>query len=380
MTSRGGFQAEDFRWMGRALELAERGAGLTSPNPMVGAVIVAAGCAVGEGFHARAGGPHAEIEALAQAGSAARGATLYVTLEPCNHTGRTPPCADAVRGAGIRRVVAAMADPNPHVVGGGTVALSCAAIEVALGCRERDALLLNRVFLVAAHRGRPHVTLKWAATLDGKIADRQGASRWITGPGARLEAHRLRSHADAVIVGIGTALADDPALDVRLGIPWSREPLRVVVDSRARLPLSSRVIRGSEGNGSPGRAVVAVTDAADPERLAALEARGVTVLRCKADDGRVDISDLLARLGELGATGILVEGGGGLAGAFLEAGVVDRIVAFSAPVLLGGTTAPGALGGLGLSLPEGVHVSDIAIRSVGRDWVIEGDVRRRDER
>jgi diaminohydroxyphosphoribosylaminopyrimidine deaminase/5-amino-6-(5-phosphoribosylamino)uracil reductase len=183
-----------------------------------------------------------------------------------------------------------------------------------------------------------------------------------------------------VVVGIGTALADDPALDVRLGTPQSREPLRVVVDSRARLPVSSRVIRGSEGRGNPGRAVVAVTDAADPERLAALEARGATVLRCKAHDGRVDISDLLARLGEQDAIGILVEGGGQLAGAFLEAGLVDRIVAFGAPVLLGGTTSPGALGGPGLSLPEGVRVSDIAIRSVGHDWVIQGDVRRGSER
>jgi diaminohydroxyphosphoribosylaminopyrimidine deaminase/5-amino-6-(5-phosphoribosylamino)uracil reductase len=380
MTARGELQAEDFRWMGRALELAERGAGLTSPNPMVGAVIVAAGHAVGEGFHARAGGPHAEIEALAQAGPAARGATLYVTLEPCNHTGRTPPCADAVKKAGIRRVVAAMTDPNPRVVGGGTAALSAVGIEVALGCREREALLLNRAFLTAARWARPHVTLKWAATMDGKTADRLGASRWITGAGARLEAHRLRSQADAVVVGIGTALADDPALDVRLGTPQSREPLRVVVDSRARLPVSSRVIRGSEGRGNPGRAVVAVTDAADPERLAALEARGATVLRCKAHDGRVDISDLLARLGEQDAIGILVEGGGQLAGAFLEAGLVDRIVAFGAPVLLGGTTSPGALGGPGLSLPEGVRVSDIAIRSVGHDWVIQGDVRRGSER
>ena len=380
MTSGGGFQSEDFRWMGRALELAERGAGLTSPNPMVGAVIVAAGRAVGEGFHARAGGPHAEIEALGQAGAAARDATLYVTLEPCNHTGRTPPCADAVKSAGIRRVVAALADPNPRVVGGGSAVLSGSGIEVVLGCREREALLLNRVFLAAARWGRPHVTLKWAATMDGKIADRQGASRWITGAEARLEAHRLRSHADAVVIGIGTALADDPALDVRLGTPRSREPLRVVVDSRARLPVSSRLIRGSEGKGSPERAVVAVTDAADPERLAALEARGVTVLRCKADDGRVGISDLLVRLGELDAIGILVEGGSRLAGAFLQAGVVDRIVAFSAPVLLGGTTAPGALGGLGLLLPEGARVSDIAIRSVGRDWVIEGDVCRGGER
>lgn len=380
MTSFPVLPAEDFRWMGRALELAERGAGLTSPNPLVGAVVVAGGRAVGEGFHARAGGPHAEIEALAGAGAAAQGATLYVTLEPCNHTGRTPPCVDALKRAGIRRVVAAMADPNPRVVGGGRAALAGAGIEVALGCRSREALHLNRAFVVAARWGRPHVTLKWAATLDGKIADGQGASRWITGPGARLEAHRLRSRADAVVVGIGTALADDPALDVRLGAPWPREPLRVVVDSTARLPAAARVIRGSDGARRPERAVIAVTDSAEPARVAALEARGVTILRCKSQDGRVDVADLLARLGALDTMSALVEGGGRLAGAFLEAGVVDRVVAFVAPVLLGGAAAPGAVGGLGLALPDGVRLGEVAIRPVQGDWVIEGDVERGGER
>lgn len=362
--------------MGRALELAERGAGLTSPNPMVGAVVVAAGRPVGEGFHARAGAPHAEIEALARAGEAARGATLYVTLEPCNHTGRTPPCADAVKRAGIRRVVAAMTDPNPRVIGGGSGVLSSAGIEVVLGCRELDALRLNRAFVTSARESRPHVTLKWAATLDGKIADGQGTSKWITGPGARLEAHRLRSRADAVVVGIGTALADNPALDVRLNVAWPREPWRVVVDSTARLPVAARVIRGSAGTGRPDRAVIAITDAADPERLAALEARGVTVLRCKTHDGRVDVVDLLLKLGELDAMSALVEGGGQLAGAFLEAGVVDRVVGFLAPIVLGGVTAPGTVGGPGLPLPEGVRLEDVTIRPVEGDWVIEGDVRR----
>ena len=362
--------------MGRALELAERGAGLTSPNPMVGAVLVQAGRPVGHGFHSRAGGPHAEVEALSQAGSSARGATLYVTLEPCNHTGRTPPCVEAVKQAGVRRVVAAMPDPNTRVRGGGAAALTAAGIEVTLGCREPEALRLNHAFLVSARWGRPHVTLKWAATTDGKIADGRARSQWITGPAARLEAHRLRSRADAIVVGIGTALADDPALDVRLGHPWPREPFRVVVDSRARLPLGARLIRGSEGTGTPERAVVAVTDAADPERLAALEARGLTVLRCKARDGRVDVADLLARLGALDVSAVLVEGGGQLAGSFLEAGLVDRIVAFAAPILVGGTTAPGPVGGPGLFLPDAVRLEGIAIRAVGNDWVVEGNVQR----
>jgi diaminohydroxyphosphoribosylaminopyrimidine deaminase / 5-amino-6-(5-phosphoribosylamino)uracil reductase len=365
-------RAEDFRWMGRALELAGRGAGLTSPNPVVGAVLVAAGRAVGEGFHARAGGAHAEAVALAQAGAEARGATLYVTLEPCNHTGRTPPCAEAIRASGITRVVVATRDPNPRVAGGGAGLLSRAGLEVTLGCREGEAVTLNRVFLTAARLGRPHVTIKWAATLDGATADTQGLSRWISGPEARLESHRLRSRADAVVVGIGTALADDPALDVRLAGPWPREPFRVVVDSRARLAATARLV----GAGKPERALVAVTDAAELERLRSLEARGVTVLRCKAQDGHVDIGDLVTRLGALDVAGILVEGGGQLAGAFIEARLVDRIVAFTAPMLLGGATAPKAVGGPGLLLPEAIRLDAITARPIGRDWMVEADVVR----
>ena len=370
MTTDTALRPEDLRWMGRALELAGRGEGLTSPNPLVGAVVVGAGRAAGEGFHARAGAAHAEAEALEQAGTAARGATLYVTLEPCNHTGRTPPCVEAITTAGVKRVVAATRDPNPRVPGGGAAALSRAGVEVTLGCREGEAIALNRVFITAARRGRPHVTLKWAATLDGATADVRFGSRWITGSEARLEAHRMRSRADAVVVGIGTALADDPALDVRLGGPWPREPFRVVVDSRARLPVTARLI----GAGKPERALVAVTDAADPERLESLERRGVTVLRCKSQEGHVDVSDLVSRLGALAVGGILVEGGGKLAWAFLEAGLVDRVVAFTAPMLLGGAAAPRAVGGAGLLLPEAVRLEGIGVRPVGTDWMMDADV------
>ena len=361
---------EDFRWMGRALELAGRGAGLTSPNPLVGAVLVAAGRAVGEGFHARVGSAHAEVEALGRAGESARGATLYVTLEPCNHTGRTPPCVGAIRAAGVKRVILAMSDPNPRVAGGGAAALARAGVDVTVGCREEEAVALNRAFLSAARRGRPHVTLKWAATLDGATADARRGSRWITGPEARIEAHRLRSRADAVIVGIGTVLADNPGLDVRLDHPWPREPFRVVVDSRARLPGSARLI----GAGTPQRALVAITDAADGERVESLESRGITVLRCKSHDGHVDVSDLVSRLGALDVCGILVEGGGKLAWAFLEAGLVDRVVAFMAPKLLGGGSAPRALEGAGLLLHEAVRLDGLSVRPIGSDWMMEADV------
>jgi diaminohydroxyphosphoribosylaminopyrimidine deaminase / 5-amino-6-(5-phosphoribosylamino)uracil reductase len=360
----------DLRWMGRALELAERGRGLTSPNPAVGAVVVGGGQALGEGFHARAGAAHAEAEALAAAGARARGADLYVTLEPCNHTGRTAPCVEAITRAGIRRVVAAVADPNPRVTGGGARALAVAGLDVTLGCREREAIALNRTFFSFARLGRPHVTLKWAATLDGKTADHAQRSRWITGARARTEAHRLRSVSDAVVVGIGTALADDPALDVRLAAPWPREPLRVVVDSRGRLPLDARVLTA----GNPSRAVVAVTDLADAARVSALEARGATVLRCKEEDGRVGPADLLARLGGLDVTGVLLEGGGELAGSFLRARLVDRVVAFVAPGLVGGRNAPGPLEGPGFLLPEALRVARLEARPVGDDWMLEGDV------
>jgi len=364
--------SDDARWMAQALALAERGRGLCSPNPMVGAIVVREGRAVGQGFHARAGGAHAEVEALGAAGSLARGGTLYVTLEPCNHHGRTPPCVGAVLAAGIRRVVAAMADPNPRVRGGGAEALRKAEVEVEVGCLEGDARALNRIFLVAMERLRPHVTLKCAMTLDGKIAAFDRSARWITGEEARREAHRLRSENDAVMVGIGTVLADDPALTVRCDPPWPREPLRVVMDSRARLPLAARLIEAA----TPGRVVVAVADEAPSERVARLEGVGVTVLACKSRDGRVDPADLLSRLFALDVTGALLEGGSEVNWAFIEAGLVDRVAMFIAPLLIGGAGAPGAVGGRGFLLPDALRLESLAARPVGSDWLLEGDVVR----
>jgi diaminohydroxyphosphoribosylaminopyrimidine deaminase / 5-amino-6-(5-phosphoribosylamino)uracil reductase len=361
---------DDARWMARALELAARGRGLTSPNPMVGAVVVAGGEVVGEGFHAGAGGLHAEIIALGSAGARARGATLYVTLEPCNHQGRTPPCAPAVITAGVARVVSAVRDPNPRVPGGGADTLCAAGVEVSLGVREDEARDLNRAFFTAMTRLRPHVTLKAAMTLDGKIAAHDGRSRWITGEAARQEAHRLRSESDAVVVGIGTALADDPALDVRLGRPWPREPWRVVVDSRARLPRTARLLSA----GTPARALVAVTDAAPAERVAALEATGATVLACKSAGGHVDLVDLAGRLFALDAIAMLVEGGAELNAGFISADLVDRVAVFIAPKLVGGRAAPTPVGGAGRSLGEAVALTRANGRAVGDDWLIEADV------
>jgi diaminohydroxyphosphoribosylaminopyrimidine deaminase / 5-amino-6-(5-phosphoribosylamino)uracil reductase len=362
----------DRAFMQLALDLAVRARGLTSPNPMVGAVVVTDGVVVGRGYHRKAGAAHAEVEALSEAGARARGATLYVTLEPCNHHGRTPPCADAVLAAGVARVVAAVADPNPRVVGGGGARLRAAGVAVTFGCLEPEARALNRAFFTAIREGRPHVTLKWAMTLDGKIAAFDRQSRWITGEVARAEAHRLRSESDAVLVGIGTALADDPALDVRLGTPWPREPFRVVVDSQARLPISARMITA----GQASRTVVAVADAAPAERTARLEGLGVTVLACKSDGGRVDLADLSARLSAMDVTAMLVEGGGALHASFVEAGLVDRVAVFVAPKVLGGAESPTPVAGRGLLLSRALVLESVTSRQVGVDWLIEADVAR----
>jgi len=360
----------DLQWMARALTLAARGRGLTSPNPMVGAILVRDGAMLAERFHERAGGAHAEAAALAETGARARGATLYVTLEPCNHVGRTPPCVDAIMRAGVRRVVSATRDPNPRVKGGGTAALAAAGVEVTTPCLEREARDLNRAFFTAVERQRPHVTVKWAMTLDGKIAAFDRRSQWITGEAARQEGHRLRSQSDAIVTGIGTVLADDPGLTVRLAPPWPREPYRVVVDSRARLPLDAKLLQ----TGSRSRVLVAVGEAAAPQRRAALESAGVTVLACKSREGRVDVADLGARLLALDVTAVLLEAGSELTAAFVQAGLVDRVAAFVAPTLLGGADAPTPIGGAGLALPNALRLTNMTVHPVGTDWLIEADV------
>ena len=360
---------DDAAFMRRALEVAERGRGLTSPNPMVGAVIVREGRIVGEGAHLRAGGPHAEVAALAAGGDAARGATLYCTLEPCDHHGRTPPCAPAVVAAGIVRVVAALADPNP-LARGGSARLRAAGVVVELGLLAEDAERQNRAWLTAMRERRPHVTLKAAATLDGKIADVHGGSKWITGEAARARAHRLRAESDAIVVGVTTALRDDPALTVRLGEPWPREPYRVVLDTTARLGADARLIHA----GTPERALIAVGAEAPADRVAALTRAGATVLRGPTRGGHVDVVALLAGLFERDVRAVLLEGGGETHDAFLEAGVVDRVALFLAPLLLGGRQAPGVLGGAGRELKSAVRLGPVSVTTLGDDLLLEADV------
>lgn len=360
----------DVLFMDRALALAARGVGLTAPNPSVGAVVVSHGEPVGEGYHRQAGCPHAEVEALTMAGPQAKGATLYVTLEPCAHYGRTPPCTQAILGAGIGRVVVAVPDPNPLVDGKGVATLRSHGIEVSIGVGGSQAAAMNRPFFKFVTTGRPYVVLKIAMTLDGKIADREGRSRWITGEAAREYSHRLRFEADAILVGIGTVLKDDPQLTVRLpGVP-AKEPYRVVLDSQGRIPAGAALM----ASGEPSRTLIVVSKETGEERLQAIKRRGATVLPLPSSEGRVDLEALLDELGRRQVTNLLVEGGAEVAASFLEATLVDRIVIFVAPKLLGGREAPGPVGGRGWRLSEAVPVHTLTARTVGEDLVLEGEL------
>ena len=334
--------------MARALELAGRALGRTAPNPPVGAVIVRDGVIVGEGFHVAAGRPHAEAVALAQAGARARGATLFVTLEPCAHQGRTPPCVDAILAAGVSEVHYALGDPDPRVSGRGGRALEGVGIRVVAGERAPEAAELLRGYLRRVRSGRPWVTAKYAMSLDGKTATRTGDARWISGEASRAHAHALRDRADAVIVGIGTVVADDPSLTVRPSPPDGRQPRRVVVDSRLRLPREAALAGPALGGGT---AVAHVGDGADPEqrrRAEILGERGLELLPLPADgDGRVDLACLLAELAQRDLNEVLVEGGGELLASLVGAGLVDEIEVCVAPVLIGGATAPTPIRGPG---------------------------------
>src|SRR5215207_6525154 len=329
---------DDGAWMRRALALAERGWGQTAPNPMVGAVVVRDGVLVGEGWHAHYGGPHAEVEALRAAGERARGATLYVTLEPCDHHGKTPPCTEAILAAGVRRVVAACEDPSP-VAQGGARHLRDAGVEVLVGVEDRPARELNAPFFHALRSDRPFVQLKLALSLDGALADHTRRPGWLTGDAARREVHRLRAGADAVAVGIGTVLADDPELTVRHATPPRIAPTRVVFDTSARLPRTSK--RAQSASQVP---VIVVCWAPEPAHAAALEHTGVTLLHAATT------RDALVALRETGVRSVLVEGGATLASALLQDALVDRLIIFRAPLVLGG----GALNAFGAVSPTRV--------------------------
>jgi len=357
-------------FMKHALALAGRGAGKTSPNPMVGAVVVRNGRIVGEGYHSRAGGPHAEILALRRAGARARGATLYVTLEPCCHYGRTPPCTDAILASGVRRVVAGMKDPNPRVQGGGFRILKRAGLALETGILEAECLRLNETFIKFIRTGRPFVISKTALSLDGKIATAGGESQWISGPAARRYVHRLRSRVDAILVGAGTVLKDDPRLTARVqNRRRARQPARVVLDAGEQIALTARVFQRAIRE----RVIYVTGRTPSRGRLRKLEARGVTVWCGPVRGGRIDLPALMARLGKEGITSVLLEGGGELNAGALHAGIVDKLVWFVAPILLGGKAAPGPLGGPGLRrLRSAWKLRRWSHQRVGTDLLIEG--------
>jgi diaminohydroxyphosphoribosylaminopyrimidine deaminase/5-amino-6-(5-phosphoribosylamino)uracil reductase len=317
------FSAADHAHMARALQLAARGLFTTSPNPRVGCVIVKDGRVVGEGWHERTGTPHAEVHALKAAGKAAQGATAYVTLEPCSHHGRTPPCAEALIQAGVTRVVAAMRDPNPLVAGGGITMLTLAGIEAEVGLMEAEARALNPGFVSRMTRQRPWVRLKTASTLDGKTALANGASQWITGEAARADVQQLRARACAILTGSGTVLADNPRMNVR-NFDIGRQPLRVIVDSKLRTPTDAMILP----------ALIACRHA-DLVARAALERAGAEVIELPGADGRVDLQALLTLLGQRGVNELHVEAGAALNGALLAAGLVDEWVAYVAPMAVG---------------------------------------------
>ncbi|MCC6749533.1 MAG: bifunctional diaminohydroxyphosphoribosylaminopyrimidine deaminase/5-amino-6-(5-phosphoribosylamino)uracil reductase RibD [Deltaproteobacteria bacterium] len=358
------------QYLRRALRLARRGLGRTSPNPMVGAVVVKRGEIVGEGYHRRAGTDHAEVVALRAAGRAARGAELYVNLEPCSHFGLTPPCTQAIIDAGVKRVVVGMIDPNPLVNGKGLQILRRAGIEVRSGVLEAECLELNRAFRVVMQQGRPLVTFKAAATLDGRVATRTGHARWVTGEAARRMGHRLRNEHAAIVVGSGTVVADDPELTCR-DVPGGRDPVRVIVDSRLRTPPTARAVVAARS--SRAATWIFATARAPVSRRRALEAAGAQVHEVKEEAGRVSIRALLVALRELRIMSVLLEGGPRLAGAFWDGRLVDEVVLFVAPKVLGD---PGALpllaAGAVERMEDAVGLERLRVRRVGDDLMIGG--------
>lgn len=352
----------DIDWMRRALELARRGQGAVEPNPMVGAVLVRGGVVVAEGWHERFGEAHAEVNAIAAAGERARGATLYVTLEPCCHFGKTPPCTEAIVAAGISRVVAAMPDPFPHVNGGGLEKLRAAGIVVEVGLLETDSRRMNAPYLTLVEKGRPFVHAKWAMTLDGKIATRTGNSKWISCDAARELAHSIRGRMDAIIVGAGTVRMDDPLLTARPGGP--RTPLRVVLSRDGALPESCQLLQSAHQT----PLLVAGDRIADDTR-ANLQLRGSEVLDMSS------VADLLTVFGKRRYTNVLIEGGASVLGSFRDAGLIDMVHVFIAPKLVGGAAAFTPMAGGGATtIEEGLRVVEWEFEPVGADYYLRGRI------
>lgn len=359
----------DEQYMKRALEIASLARGRTSPNPMVGAVIVKNGQIVGEGYHRQAGTPHAEVHAIADAGQQAAGADLYVSLEPCCHYGKTPPCTEAIISAGIKRVVAAVTDPNPKVAGQGLRILQEAGIETKVGVLEREALRLNEVFIKYITAGMPFVSVKTAMTLDGKIASHSRDSRWVTGESAREYVHQLRNYYDAILVGIGTVLADDPRLNTRLqGIP-SRDPVRVIIDSTLQIPRESTIVQTSHEQ----RTLLFCSPDCPQDRRVQLESAGIEIYSTPCQNGQVSLQHVMQQLAEEHICSVLVEGGAEINASLLKEQLVDKVYWFIAPKLIGGRQALSPIGGTGLDkMSEAWVLTSYDICRFEQDLLITG--------
>ena len=358
----------DETYMRRAIVLAERGAGWTSPNPMVGAVIVKDGRIIGEGWHRRYGEAHAERNALQSCTESPAGAVLYVTLEPCCHHGKQPPCTDAILEAGIRRVAVGSGDPNPLVAGKGVEILRSHGVAVDTGVLKEECDALNPVFFHFIQTKRPYVVIKYAMTMDGKIATRTGDSRWITGEAARQRVHQDRHRYSAIMAGVGTVLADDPLLTCRM--EGGKNPVRVICDSHLRTPVDSRIVRTA-------REVPTILAAAapPPERRKALEDAGCQVWDLPGPEGRVDLNALMDRLGARGIDSVLLEGGGELNWAALHSGIVQKVQAYIAPKLFGGAAAKSPIAGLGVETPaQAVRLVRTTVTQIGEDFLLESEV------
>ena len=353
--------------MREALRIARNAEGRTSPNPLVGAVIVKDGKIIAEGWHRQAGTPHAEIHALNMAGELARGATLYVTLEPCSHFGRTPPCAKAIVESGIKKVVAAMKDPNLKVAGRGFEILRSAGVAVEVGLLETEARKLNEVFIKWVTKKLPFVTMKFACSLDGKIATVGGESQWISCEASRKFAHHLRDINDAILIGVGTVLADNPSLTTRL--IEGKNPVRVIVDSTARTPLDSKVVTDKSA-----RTIIATTSNAPPEKISALKNHGVEIITA-GNGEHVDLKILMQELAAQEITSVLVEGGGMIHFSMLSAGFVDKVFAFIAPKIIGGANALTAVEGVGFEkLSDAINLKNFTAEKLGEDFLLAGYV------
>ncbi|MCP4353507.1 MAG: bifunctional diaminohydroxyphosphoribosylaminopyrimidine deaminase/5-amino-6-(5-phosphoribosylamino)uracil reductase RibD [Desulfobacterales bacterium] len=359
----------DKYFMKMALDLAIKGQGFTSPNPMVGAVVVRDGKVVGKGYHKAVGGPHAEVNAIDDAGDYAKGATIYVTLEPCNHTGRTPPCTEKILGAGIKRVVVAMNDPNPDVRGGGNFYLRQKGTEVTEGVCEEDAKKLNEAFIKYVAAKRPFVTVKCAATLDGRIATKTGDSRWVSGEESRKFVHRLRHASDSIMVGIDTVKKDDPSLTTRLDDIKGSDPVRIILDTHLSISKNAKLL----GLNSDSGTIIIVGDSVSENKKAEIENMGARVIESPLKNGLIDLDFSMDNLGAMGITSLLIEGGSRVIASAFAAGIVDKIFFFYAPKILGGDDGVPVCKGHGPALmSDSIAVKNISTRRFGDDIMVEG--------